>query len=108
MPRMPVRGMLGLVVALLLLTSESEGRRGGESCPGGRALGDKWFDGCHWCVCSVRGVRCSRSECSSEWSVYWLRGREIYCWGIMLSLPLVVLVVVVVMMMRARACVCVM
>ncbi|BFY99460.1 hypothetical protein BsWGS_02500 [Bradybaena similaris] len=33
-------------------------------CDGGRGEGDKWFDGCRWCVCQQSGASCSSSECS--------------------------------------------
>lgn len=43
-----------------------EGRRLPEHhCRGGGIPGDKWFDGCQWCVCTTRGNVCSQSHCST-------------------------------------------
>lgn len=33
-------------------------------CDGGQAEGDKWFDGCRWCVCENSKAVCSSSACS--------------------------------------------
>ena len=33
-------------------------------CEAGQAEGDKWFDGCRWCVCENNVAVCSSSACS--------------------------------------------
>ncbi|KAK7100630.1 uncharacterized protein [Littorina saxatilis] len=53
------------ILLMLTMGSAVEGRRGTVMCDGDRFLGDKWFDGCQWCVCTARGPQCSRSGCSS-------------------------------------------
>lgn len=56
--------MIGVLVMLVEGPLAAEGRRLSETCDGSNSLGDKWFDGCQWCVCTVRGVHCSSSDCS--------------------------------------------
>ncbi|KAL8596968.1 hypothetical protein ACOMHN_027914 [Nucella lapillus] len=72
---LPSSSPLLLTVMLVVVTcwagvgADRGGREAGGQeqggCGRGRAVGDKWFDGCQWCVCTAQGHSCSSSTCSS-------------------------------------------
>ncbi|XP_059156609.1 uncharacterized protein LOC131941378 [Physella acuta] len=52
-------------IVLLQLTWTGFVRGMNPACGSNRYTGEKWFDGCRWCVCYPNGPVCSTEKCSS-------------------------------------------
>ncbi|XP_059156590.1 uncharacterized protein LOC131941364 [Physella acuta] len=52
-------------IVLLQLTWTGFVRGMNPACGSNRCTGEKWFDGCQWCVCYPNGPVCSTEKCSS-------------------------------------------
>ncbi|BFZ16421.1 hypothetical protein BsWGS_19460 [Bradybaena similaris] len=61
---MYIRYTTETILTSLILVSRVWSRPLEGQCEGQRREGDKWFDGCRWCVCQQSGPLCSSSDCS--------------------------------------------